>query len=141
VKNAAEAAAISVATRKFNDHGLSSGRTAVGAGQESRVRCRSSSASRDNGSGVPEDLLPNLFDPLSQPSRREAGSVWRGGQDPSGDYGGIIECESSAKNHLSRAATDVQFDKTFRSSDRDGVSGTPFACLTEHKMRNDDARR
>jgi two-component system nitrogen regulation sensor histidine kinase GlnL len=52
---------------------------------------------RDNGPGVPEDLLPHLFDPFVTTKRSGSGLGLALVAKIVGDHGGIIECESQPR--------------------------------------------
>ena len=49
---------------------------------------------RDNGSGVPTDLLPNIFDPFVTTKPRGSGLGLALVAKIVGDHGGVIECDS-----------------------------------------------
>ena len=49
---------------------------------------------RDNGPGVPEDLLPNLFDPFVTTKPTGSGVGLALVAKIVGDHGGLIECDS-----------------------------------------------
>lgn len=52
---------------------------------------------RDNGPGVPEDLMPHLFDPFVTTKRTGSGLGLALVAKIIGDHGGIIECESQPR--------------------------------------------
>ncbi|MBI1204311.1 MAG: PAS domain-containing protein [Rhodopseudomonas sp.] len=52
---------------------------------------------RDNGPGVPEDLMPHLFDPFVTTKRTGSGLGLALVAKIVGDHGGIIECESQPR--------------------------------------------
>jgi two-component system, NtrC family, nitrogen regulation sensor histidine kinase GlnL len=66
-------------------------------GQTSRVSLPLEFCVRDNGPGVPDDLLPHLFDPFvtTKPSGTGLGLALVA--KIVGDHGGIIECESQPR--------------------------------------------
>jgi len=52
---------------------------------------------RDNGPGVPEDLLAHLFDPFVTTKPKGSGLGLALAAKIVGDHGGIIECESQPR--------------------------------------------
>ncbi|MFC0219620.1 two-component system nitrogen regulation sensor histidine kinase GlnL [Pseudochelatococcus lubricantis] len=65
------------------------------AGQE-RVRLPLEISVRDNGPGVPADMLPNLFDPFVTTKTGGTGLGLALVAKIVGEHGGIIECDSAA---------------------------------------------
>jgi two-component system nitrogen regulation sensor histidine kinase GlnL len=57
---------------------------------------------RDNGSGVPEDLAPNLFDPFVTTKASGTGLGLALVAKIIGDHGGVIECESHPRKTVFR---------------------------------------
>lgn len=57
---------------------------------------------RDNGSGIPPDLLPNIFDPFVTTKRRGSGLGLALAAKIVGDHGGVIECESVPRRTVFR---------------------------------------
>lgn len=66
-------------------------------GQKSRVSLPLEFCVRDNGPGVPDDLLPNLFDPFVTTKQTGSGLGLALVAKIVGDHGGIIECESQPR--------------------------------------------
>src|SRR5581483_9324360 len=66
-------------------------------GTKSRVSLPLEFCVRDNGPGVPEDLMPNLFDPFVTTKPTGSGLGLALVAKIVGDHGGIIECESQPR--------------------------------------------
>ena len=66
-------------------------------GKKSRVSLPLEFCVKDNGPGVPEDLLPNLFDPFVTTKQTGSGLGLALVAKIVGDHGGIIECESQPR--------------------------------------------
>ena len=94
VRNAADALA-GEWRRNHADHRLSARREASApalAGE--RVSLPLEVTVRDNGSGVPADLLPHIFDPFVTTKPRGSGLGLALVAKIVGDHGGVIECDS-----------------------------------------------
>jgi two-component system, NtrC family, nitrogen regulation sensor histidine kinase GlnL len=57
---------------------------------------------RDNGAGVPEDLMPYIFDPFVTTKPRGSGLGLALVAKIIGDHGGVIECESAQRRTVFR---------------------------------------
>jgi two-component system, NtrC family, nitrogen regulation sensor histidine kinase GlnL len=66
-------------------------------GSKTRVSLPLEFCVRDNGPGVPEDLLPHLFDPFVTTKPTGSGLGLALVAKIVGDHGGVIECESQAR--------------------------------------------
>ncbi len=67
-------------------------------GSKTRVSLPLEFCIRDNGPGVPEDLLPHLFDPFVTTKPTGSGLGLALVAKIVGDHGGIIECESQPRH-------------------------------------------
>ena len=71
-------------------------------GSKARVSLPLEFGVRDNGQGVPEDLMPHLFDPFVTTKRSGSGLGLALVAKIVGDHGGIIECESQPRRTVFR---------------------------------------
>jgi two-component system nitrogen regulation sensor histidine kinase GlnL len=71
-------------------------------GNKARVSLPLEFCVRDNGPGVPEDLMPHLFDPFVTTKQTGSGLGLALAAKIVGDHGGIIECESQARRTVFR---------------------------------------
>jgi two-component system nitrogen regulation sensor histidine kinase GlnL len=71
-------------------------------GSKTRVSLPLEFCVKDNGPGVPDDLLPNLFDPFVTTKATGSGLGLALVAKIIGDHGGIIECESQPRKTIFR---------------------------------------
>jgi two-component system, NtrC family, nitrogen regulation sensor histidine kinase GlnL len=71
-------------------------------GSKTRVSLPLEFCVRDNGPGVPEDLLPHLFDPFVTTKPSGSGLGLALVAKIVGDHGGVIECESQNRRTIFR---------------------------------------
>ena len=67
---------------------------------------------RDNGPGVPEELVPHLFDPFVTTKASGSGLGLALAAKIIGDHGGIIECESQPRRTVFRVLMPVYAGET-----------------------------
>ena len=90
-------------------------------GAKARVALPLEFCVRDNGPGVPEDLMPHLFDPFVTTKPTGSGLGLALAAKIVGDHGGIIECESQPRRTVFRvlmpvyAGTNAAGDDTSRA--------------------------
>jgi two-component system, NtrC family, nitrogen regulation sensor histidine kinase GlnL len=71
-------------------------------GAKTRVSLPLEFCIKDNGPGVPEDLMPHLFDPFVTTKPSGSGLGLALVAKIVGDHGGVIECESQARRTIFR---------------------------------------
>ena len=103
VKNAAEAIGDSAVDGEIQlTTGFRPGVRLSIPGSKARVSLPLEICVKDNGPGVPEDLMPHLFDPFVTTKRSGSGLGLALVAKIVGDHGGIIECESQPRRTIFR---------------------------------------
>jgi len=95
-------------------------------GKKTRVSLPLEFCVRDNGPGVPDDLMPNLFDPFVTTKASGSGLGLALVAKIVGDHGGIIECESQPRKTIFR----VLLPMFSNAQDDLGRAGEPAAEAT-----------
>ena len=95
-------------------------------GKKSRVSLPLEFCVKDNGPGVPDDLLPNLFDPFVTTKPTGSGLGLALVAKIVNDHGGIIECESQPRKTVFRVLLPMfNPTKNHNHSNSDARPGTP----------------
>jgi two-component system nitrogen regulation sensor histidine kinase GlnL len=85
-------------------------------GSTTRVSLPMDFCVRDNGPGVPDDLLPHLFDPFVTTKTTGSGLGLALASKIVGDHGGIIECESQPRHTIFRVLMPMYRDEDYRDN-------------------------
>ena len=88
-------------------------------GSKTRVALPLEFCVRDNGPGVPEDLLPHLFDPFVTTKPSGSGLGLALAAKIIGDHGGIIECESQPRRTVFRVLMPIYAGDNAAARDSD----------------------
>ncbi len=111
-------------------------------GKKSRVSLPLEFCVKDNGPGVPEDLLAEPVRSLRHhQADRKRSRPGAGRQDRRRSRRHHRMRIPAAQNHFPRAAADVQHRQAIRPKQSRRRFGDAVACLTGRKMRNNNARR
>jgi two-component system nitrogen regulation sensor histidine kinase GlnL len=103
VKNAAEAIGESASDGEIQiTTAFRPGVRLQAPGSKTRVSLPLEFCIKDNGPGVPEDLMPHLFDPFVTTKPTGSGLGLALAAKIVGDHGGIIECESQPRHTIFR---------------------------------------
>src|ERR1700761_1765546 len=90
-------------------------------GNKTRVSLPLEFCVKDNGPGVPEDLLPHLFDPFVTTKSTGSGLGLALVSKIVGDHGGIIECESQPRRTIFRILMPKYAAQSGEGAEPDGV--------------------
>jgi two-component system nitrogen regulation sensor histidine kinase GlnL len=92
-------------------------------GNKARVSLPLEFCIKDNGPGVPEDLMPHLFDPFVTTKQSGSGLGLALAAKIVGDHGGIIECESQSRRTIFRVLMPVYSENGLLTDDAPSVQG------------------
>jgi two-component system nitrogen regulation sensor histidine kinase GlnL len=92
-------------------------------GSKMRVSLPMEFCVRDNGPGVPEELLPHLFDPFVTTKPTGSGLGLALVAKIVGDHGGIVECESQPRRTVFRVLFPIYAGEGTAPEDMDETAG------------------
>ena len=102
VKNAAEAAPSAGRRDRADDRAIGTGCASPSPGGDGRRHLPLMVSVADNGSGIPDDLKPHLFDPFVTTKRNGTGLGLALVAKVIGDHGGVIEFDSQPRRTVFR---------------------------------------
>jgi len=121
VKNAAEAIGPDAVDGEIEiSTAYRTGVRMVVPGSNSRVALPLEICIRDNGPGVPEDLMRSLFDPFISTKASGTGLGLALVSKIIGDHGGVVECESLPRRTIFRVLLSMQTPRNLSVVESDG---------------------
>jgi two-component system nitrogen regulation sensor histidine kinase GlnL len=93
-------------------------------GSKTRVSLPLEFCVKDNGPGVPDDLLLHLFDPFVTTKPTGSGLGLALAAKIVGDHGGIIECESQPRHTTFRVLMPMYLSEKFQGNDAEPGGAT-----------------
>jgi len=121
VKNAAEAIGTDAVDGEIEiSTAYRTGVRMVVPGSNSRVALPLEICIRDNGPGVPEDLMRSLFDPFISTKASGTGLGLALVSKIIGDHGGVVECESLPRRTIFRVLLSMQTARDIGVLESDG---------------------
>ena len=91
----------------------------VESGTSKRVSLPLEIGIRDNGPGVPEELIRNLFDPFVTTKQAGSGLGLALVSKIIGDHGGVVECESGPRRTIFRVLLAMHAARDGRSGEKE----------------------